>query len=83
MDSVKYVILNEAENKVANIILAASVEHAQELTGAKAVEVDGELKVSIGDDYDGSVFSNAHRDAHEAALAAAIAEGEAAKALDK
>jgi hypothetical protein len=79
MDSVKYVILNEAENKVANIILADNVTHAQELTGAKALEVDGDLKVSIGDDYDGSVFSNAHREAHELALAEAIAAAEAAE----
>jgi hypothetical protein len=82
MDSVKYVILNEAENKVANIILAESVTHAQELTDAKAVEVDGDLNVSIGDDYDGEVFSNAARAAHEIALAEAIAEGEAAEALE-
>jgi hypothetical protein len=76
MDSVKYVILNEAENRVANIILAGSVTHAQELTGAKAVAVDGDLKVSIGDDYDGDVFSNAARDARELALAEALAEVE-------
>jgi hypothetical protein len=77
MDSIKYVVLNEAENKVANIILAGSVEHAQELTGAKAIAVDGDLKVSIGDDYDGEVFSNVRRDEREAAIAEAIAAAEA------
>jgi hypothetical protein len=79
MDSVKYVILNEAENRVSNIILAESVTHAQELTGAKAIAVDGDLKVSIGDDFDGEVFSNVRRDEREAALAAAIAAAEAAE----
>ncbi len=77
MDSIKYVVLNEDENKVANIILAGSVEHAQELTGAKAIAVDGDLKVSIGDDYDGEVFSNVRRDEREAAIAEAIAAAEA------
>jgi hypothetical protein len=79
MDGIKYVILNEAENRVSNIILAESVTHAQELTGAKAIEVDGKLNVFIGDDYDGEVFSNAAR---EAAIAEAIAAAEAAEELE-
>jgi hypothetical protein len=76
MDSVKYVILNETENRVANIILAGGVTHAQELTGAKAIAVDGDLEVSIGDNYDGEVFSNPRREAEKLALAEALAEVE-------
>lgn len=76
MDSVKYVILNESENKVANIILAESVTHAQELTGAKALAVDGRTDVSVGDNYDGEVFSNPSREARERALDGALVETE-------
>ncbi len=81
MDSLKYVILDE-NNKVINIIIADSVEHAEELTGSTAVAVANNVKVFQGDDYDGTAFSNAERDAYELALAQATAEGEAAKAAE-
>jgi hypothetical protein len=81
MGSLKYVILNDT-NKVTNIILADSVEHAEELTGAIAVAVDESVKVSQGDDYDGVTFSNAQREAHLLAVAEAKAADEAAKAAE-
>ena len=81
MGSLKYVILDDSD-KVINIILADNVEHAEEITGAKAVAVDDSVKVAQGDDYDGVTFSNAQREAHLLAVAAAKAEQDAAKALE-
>jgi hypothetical protein len=76
MDNIRYVIFDESETQVENIILADSVEHAEELTGRKAIAVDSNEKVNLGDTYNGARFFNVateEQDSLEAAAKEAIA----------
>ncbi len=66
MDHLKYVIFDESETVVSNIIIADSVEHAQEITGRKAMVVTSDIKVSLGDTYNGARFFNLAREEYEA-----------------
>jgi hypothetical protein len=65
MDHLRYVIFDESETIVSNIIVAESVEQAEEITGCKALAVYGNEKISIGDTYNGARFFNQAKEEYE------------------